>query len=71
MRAHVEKINGFSAHADRDELYRWLSALKQPPRRLFVTHGEAETSDAFASWLTTRGPWSVTVPSLMETVPLD
>jgi len=41
-RANIRRISGFSAHADQPALLRWLSALKRPPRGLFLTHGEAD-----------------------------
>ena len=44
VRARVTKINGFSAHADRKGLVRWLDGFKTPPRRLFVTHGDADVA---------------------------
>jgi metallo-beta-lactamase family protein len=71
VRARIAKINGFSGHADRDELFRWLSALKQPPRRLFVTHGEARVSQRFADWVHAQTDWPVTVPAYQDTVELD
>ena len=48
VRARIERINGFSAHADRDELLGWLSNFKKPPRKLFVIHGEEESALALA-----------------------
>ncbi|MDP2991193.1 MAG: MBL fold metallo-hydrolase [Kiritimatiellota bacterium] len=44
VRARVEQLHGFSAHADRQELLAWLKAFTQPPRHIFVTHGEAATA---------------------------
>jgi metallo-beta-lactamase family protein len=35
-----------SAHADGDELMRWLSVFKRAPRRVFIVHGEPEASKA-------------------------
>ena len=32
VKARVERIEGFSAHADRDELLRWASAIREKPR---------------------------------------
>lgn len=61
--ARVEKINGFSAHADRDELFRWLSGLKQAPRNVYVTHGEEESAKSFGEWLAKKTGWSCTVPT--------
>ena len=34
----------YSGHGDSDELMRWLSGMEQPPRRVFVTHGEDQFS---------------------------
>ena len=49
VKAKVIKINGFSAHADKDELLQWISAFKNnPPRKVFITHGEEKASKAFA-----------------------
>ncbi len=68
VRAKIESIPGFSAHADRDELTRWLSGMQKPPRRVFVTHGEAEASAAFAKHIDEHFGWPVSVPPYLETV---
>jgi metallo-beta-lactamase family protein len=70
VKARIEKINGFSAHADRSELYRWLSALRTPPRRLFVTHGEPEQARSFADYMRARAGWETHVPEYGEIVTL-
>ena len=49
VRAHIHTINGFSAHADRDELLAWHR--RAAPARTFLVHGEAETMAAFAALL--------------------
>jgi metallo-beta-lactamase family protein len=71
VRARVAQINGFSAHADRDELFRWLSALQKPPTHLFIVHGEAEASFQFAEYLRERTGWEISVPEYQDTVILD
>jgi metallo-beta-lactamase family protein len=71
VRARIQKINGFSAHADRDELAGWLSNLKRPPRHVFVTHGEPEAANSFASWLKEKMGWNVSVASYLEVVDLE
>ena len=39
------KVDGFSAHADKDELLQWISSFQNnPPRKVFITHGEEEVS---------------------------
>ena len=62
IRAKMAQINGFSAHADRDELFQWLSSLKRPPKQIFVVHGEAETALQFADFLTERTGWNISAP---------
>jgi metallo-beta-lactamase family protein len=55
VRAEIAQIAGFSAHADRDELLRWLGdAPAHPPRRIFVVHGEPKTAQNFAVTLRER-----------------
>jgi metallo-beta-lactamase family protein len=71
VRARIQEIQGFSSHADRAELLRWVSHLKNPPKQVFVTHGEAAASKAFAETLRTEKHWSASVPSYEDTARLD
>jgi len=71
VRARVAQINGFSAHADRSELFRWLSGLQSPPRHVFVTHGEPVPAMRFADFLRERTSWEISVPSYKEEVILE
>lgn len=63
LRARVEILNGYSAHADRGELKRWLSAVRGSgtPPHVFLVHGEASAQEALAERLRTDG-YDVTVP---------
>lgn len=69
--ARIAKINGFSAHADRNELFRWLSALKTPPRRLFIIHGEADAADEFGKFVHEKTGWNITIPNYRDSIELD
>ncbi len=71
VRARIEQIHGFSAHADRDALLKWLSGLKQPPRHVFVTHGEAEIAQQFADYLHETTGWPASAPDYRTVVDLD
>ena len=62
VRAKIVQLHGFSAHADRDELFRWLSGLKRAPRHLFVVHGEAESAQRFGDFLREKTGWQISVP---------
>ncbi|MCB0411962.1 MAG: MBL fold metallo-hydrolase [Bdellovibrionales bacterium] len=44
IRAEVINLESLSAHADADEILRWISNLDRSPKRVFVTHGEVEAS---------------------------
>jgi metallo-beta-lactamase family protein len=71
VRAKVRKINGFSAHADRQGLSRWLDGFKSPPRRLFVTHGDADVAAHFAERVRQERRWTVDLPEYLELWDLD
>ena len=40
VHARVEKIDSMSAHADSEEVLRWLGGFTRPPRTTFLVHGE-------------------------------
>jgi metallo-beta-lactamase family protein len=71
VRARIAQINGFSAHADRDELLKWLSGLKSPPRRVFVVHGEPDSAGELSSVIKEKMRWNVSVPVFLEEAVLD
>ncbi len=71
VRARIVKVEGFSGHADREELLRWLGTLQKPPRRLFVVHGEATGAENFATYVHQKTGWDVLVPEFRQEVLLD
>lgn len=71
VKARVVQINGFSAHADRDELLSWLAELKKPPERVFIVHGEPESAQHFADYIRQKTAWAVTVPAYQDEFVLD
>ncbi|MFC1957512.1 MBL fold metallo-hydrolase RNA specificity domain-containing protein, partial [Chloroflexota bacterium] len=70
VEANIEKIDGFSAHADPDGLLAWLSDIRIPPRRVFVTHGEENAAASFAKILSEKTGWKTEVPQYKDTVDL-
>jgi len=66
VNAQITKIQGFSAHADQNELMCWLSTIEKPPRRVFIIHGEPTAATAFAEHLAAKTQWPVTVPAYNE-----
>ena len=71
IRAKIEQIHGLSAHADRSQMLDWLGALNQPPKQVFLCHGEERAALAFADRIRERYGWPVTVPEYQDTVELS
>jgi len=71
VEARVARINGFSAHADRQELLAWLTAMRRPPRHVFVVHGETGSANQFRRFLVDKTGWEVSVPAYRDRVSLN
>lgn len=58
LRAQVEIISGYSAHADRTELHEWITGTRAQAKSLrdvWLVHGEPDAQDAFAATLAKDG----------------
>ena len=62
VNAEVAELPMLSAHADADELMRWLSGLQRPPKRVFIVHGEPEASEALRERIERDLGWPAAVP---------
>jgi metallo-beta-lactamase family protein len=71
IKAEVENLDMLSAHADSDELMRWMGGFTYPPRRTFVTHGEPSASDALRHRIEEELGWDCLVPEQGQTVTLS
>lgn len=54
VRATIEHLSGFSAHADQDELLRWLGTLQAKPGCIYLVHAERSAANVFAEALKSR-----------------
>ncbi len=70
VRAQIRNLDGFSAHADQKGLMDWVKGFKQKPARIFVVHGEEESSKALAGIIREDLGITATVPAYQETVTL-
>lgn len=70
VRAEIAQIEGFSAHVDSVEMLEWLSHLKKTPRKLFITHGDIEASEALKNKIEQRFHWTCEIPSYLKTIEL-
>lgn len=69
VRAQIESLSGYSAHADRTELLRWLGTLATKPH-LYAVHGEPESSSAFAALVRERLGFTASIGERGATVAL-
>ena len=70
VRAKVEMLSGLSAHADRDEILRWLKGFETPPRETLIVHGEPLASMSLEGLIKSTLGWSARTPRDGETVQL-
>jgi len=61
-------MNGFSSHADHDDLLSALTPLRERARQVCLVHGEVPAAEALAGALRTAGFRQVTIPDRGEVV---
>ena len=66
VKARIVQIHGFSAHADRSGLLKWLGHLQSAPRSVFVTHGEESAAEHLADQVRKKWGWPVEVPDYQD-----
>jgi metallo-beta-lactamase family protein len=67
LKAEVVKIGGFSAHADKNEMIRFLAQSNLQIKKIAVVHGEEEQSLSFAGLLREKG-YEAMVPKVGQTL---
>lgn len=68
--ARIVKNDQMSAHADREEILRWLRGFTRPPSRTFLVHGEEDAMAVLATSITNELGWPVHIPRHRERVVL-
>jgi metallo-beta-lactamase family protein len=67
LKAHVVRLGGFSAHADKNEMLRFLKKSNLKIKKIALVHGEEDQILSFADFLKKEG-FSVVVPKRGESV---
>lgn len=70
VRATIEVVDGFSAHADQGEILRWLRTFKKAPLMTYIVHGEPPAANALAEVIRDRLKWKVEVAKHQQVVAL-
>jgi len=71
IKARVENISGFSAHADYNEILAWLLGFNRAPKKTFIVHGEPDASVSLAEKIMEKLGWNVVVPQFQESFTLE
>ena len=57
IRAEIANLPSLSAHADADEILRWLGGFNRAPKKTFIVHGEPQASQALQTRISTSLGW--------------
>jgi metallo-beta-lactamase family protein len=71
VRAEVQNLAMLSAHADAEEILRWLRNFRRPPKMTFVTHGEPTASDVLRRRIQDELGWRASAPEHLEQAALQ
>jgi len=71
VHASVERLDSMSAHADANEIMRWLSGFTVAPSTIYLVHGEPAGLDALAARIERERRWPVHIARHLERVEVD
>ena len=67
VKATIKSIESLSAHADQDDLLKWMGSIKNIPKKVYLIHGEPTALDAFRVKIKDTLNWHVAIPKLKDT----
>ena len=70
MNAHVESVEGFSGHSDKNQIISFVQRMSPRPSRVIVGHGERKKCDNIAFNLSRILKTKAIAPDILETVRL-
>jgi metallo-beta-lactamase family protein len=63
-------MTSLSGHADKGELFQWMSNFKESPKMVFTVHGEKNHLEAYAKGIKEKLSWNVIQPAYLESIEL-
>jgi metallo-beta-lactamase family protein len=70
VRCQVENMTSLSGHADKDELFEWMSHFKSSPKMVFTVHGEAPDLDVYTRGIKEHLGWNAIQAAYLESFDL-
>jgi metallo-beta-lactamase family protein len=71
VNARVEYIEGYSGHADQEWLMNFVYSFTNPPKHIFLVHGEPEGQVVLKQKLEENTEIPITIPDFGETYEID
>ena len=71
VRAEIDRLEGMSAHGDRDDLLRWLGAFEPTPAHVFLTHGEFSSAVSLSEAIHVNFGVDARIPSYQQVFDLS
>jgi len=71
VKATVDKLNSLSAHADQDEILKWLGGFQRAPKTTFLVHGEADAQHGLQARIKADLGWNVEIPAMNQSFELS
>jgi len=64
-------LEGFSGHADREGIMRWIKSFKNRPKKIFVVHGEEEATEEISRKIEEELKIKIHIPELGESLSIE
>ncbi len=66
VRADIRKIDGYSSHADQNDLLDWLGRFFSLPKKVFLVHGEPGAAGTLAGLISERYGVETVIPQWLD-----
>lgn len=67
VKATIHNLDGFSAHADKEQLLHWLGQVKEKPANIFLVHGEVDMAEPLGEHIKAALGLSSYIPHFADT----
>lgn len=66
INAEINVLSNMSAHADYEEILKWLANFNHHPRKIFITHGELTAAEALKEKIEQTYHWPCVIPEYLQ-----
>jgi metallo-beta-lactamase family protein len=71
VKAKIQFMEGFSAHADKNQMLEWFRAMEKRPKAFFVVHGDHDAAFNFAEELQRNLGTATAIPQYGDSVVIE